>query len=66
MKSMDINSIEEALERHFMEYKLGNNDENHLIAMVCNAMIINHHKNMKDPNCSQNCNGCNGCISDNK
>lgn len=60
MKSINIDSIEEALERHFIEYKLGNTDENHLIALVCNAMIINYHKNMKDPNCS-NCNGCSGC-----
>ena len=25
--------------------KRGNTDENHLIAIVCNAMIINYHKN---------------------
>lgn len=44
-KPMELESIEEAMERHFIEYKRGNTDENHLIAIVCNAMIINYHKN---------------------
>lgn len=43
-KDIDLASIEQALERHYIQYKIGDTSEDHLIAIVCNSMILNYHR----------------------
>ena len=45
-KGMPISECIESLERHLMKYQMGMDDEDHLAAIVFNAMAIIHYEEM--------------------
>ncbi len=45
-KGMPISECVESLERHLMFYRQGKTDEDHLVAIPCNAMFIIHYEEM--------------------
>lgn len=45
-KGMNISECIESLERHIIAYKKGLIDEDHMAAVMCNAMFIIHYEEM--------------------
>jgi hypothetical protein len=45
-KGMRISRCVASLYRHWLSYRLGRTDEDHLIAVLCNAMFIVHYQEM--------------------
>ena len=42
-KPIDLNQLDEAIERHWVSYKSGDLSEDHEIAIVCNIMMKRYH-----------------------
>jgi hypothetical protein len=45
-KGMPISRCLEAIDRHFLKYQMRQTDEDHMAAVMCNAMFIMHYEEM--------------------
>jgi hypothetical protein len=45
-KGMPISRVLASLERHLTAYEAGENDEDHMAAVMCNAMFVLHYEEM--------------------
>lgn len=45
-KGMPISRCLEAIDRHYCKYQMGRTDEDHMAAVMCNAMFIMHYEEM--------------------